>query len=96
MLVPLLFGVFFKSVNAEDGWLKGGTAFAGIDRTFNPSPLCGEGGVDNHLTSNIGFTQNIYTKDAATLGFKYTHHSCAISPDKNSYDSGGLYAEWHW
>ncbi len=94
LAVPVIFGLILYTANAKAEWFEGATAFAGIDRTYNPSPLCQSVGVDDNLTSNIGFTQNIYTKDVVNLGFKYTHHSCAVSPDKNSYDAAGIFVEW--
>ena len=31
---------------------------------------------------------------AQTKDGKYTHHSCALNPDRNSYDALGVELEW--
>lgn len=75
-------------------WFSEATVYVGLDYTQNPSPLCRDYGATDKITSNMGFTQSIARKDAWNVVAKYTHHSCAISADKNSYDALGVMVEW--
>lgn len=79
-------------------WLNYTELYAGIDRTFKISPQCLSGAYNDRMTSNGGIKQNIlmsYDKDFS-LNTKYTHHSCAINNDRNSYDAIGLELLYHW
>jgi hypothetical protein len=91
--IPIIIYFFLYSVNAKAEWFDGGTVFTGIDYTAEQSPLCKLGNVDDRLTSNIGFTQNIYRTKDVSFNFKYTHHSCALNADSNHYDAGGVFVE---
>ncbi len=73
-------------------WLTYAEVFVGMDKTFNQSPQCKSGGVDEKFTSNGGIRLNLYrTYDKKFhANFKYTHHSCAFGEDRNSYDAGGI------
>lgn len=70
--------------------------FMGIDRTKKISPQCHAGGYDDRSTSNMGFRANIWQSPSKNvrLNAQYTHHSCAINPDRNSYDALGVQVEW--
>ena len=97
LLVPILFGALLHSCNVEAEeikWINGASVFVGIDNTSSPSPFCEEIGINDRLTSNIGFVQNIATTNEFNVGTKYTHHSCALNPDDNAYDSIGIVLEW--
>ena len=63
--------------------------FVGLDYTKKLSPMCEEGGADDKATSNGGFRFNILESDRTIFNLKYTHHSCAFSPDTKSYDALG-------
>lgn len=73
-----------------------GSIYAGLDYTFKQSPQCQNNGPDIHSTSNVGARVNIYQSSDKTFRFntKYTHHSCAFSVDRNSYDGVGFELEY--
>lgn len=77
-------------------WLNDGHVFAGIDYTRNQSPQCQSGGFDDRSTSNMGFKANVWQSPSKNVRFNlmYTHHSCALNPDRNSYDAIGAQVEW--
>lgn len=70
--------------------------YAGLDQTKGQSPQCKEGGPDDRATSNLGFKGNIYQSadERFRANAKYTHHSCAFSPDRNGYDAVGIELEY--
>ena len=78
-------------------WLNDGHVFAGIDYTRKQSPQCHAGGFDDSSTSNMGFRLNVWESPSRNirLNSKYTHHSCALNPDRNSYDALGVELEWY-
>lgn len=72
------------------------SVFMGIDRTKRISPQCHSGGHDDRSTSNMGFRVNVWQSPSKNVRFNlmYTHHSCALNPDRNSYDAIGAQVEW--
>lgn len=70
--------------------------FAGIDYTRKVSPQCVAGSQDDRLTSNMGFGLNVWesTGRRVSMDIQYTHHSCVIGVDRNSYDGLGLRVIW--
>lgn len=80
----------------EGSYLNYVSIYAGLDYTKNESPLCEPVGVDSHTTSNMGFRANLYESYGKqfSVNSKYTHHSCAFSPDENSYDAVGVEIEY--
>ena len=72
------------------------SVFMGIDRTKKISPQCYSGGYDDRSTSNMGFRVNVWQSPSKNvrLNAQYTHHSCALNPDRNSYDALGIQVEW--
>lgn len=96
LLVPLIIsGILYAgNANAEPKYLDGAVVFVGIDNTTSASPFCKNIGINDRLTSNIGFVQNIMTDKMFNVGAKYTHHSCALNPDDKAYDSIGIVLEW--
>lgn len=72
------------------------SVFMGIDRTRKQSPQCHAGGYDDRSTSNMGFRVNVWQSPSKNVrvNAQYTHHSCAINPDRNSYDALGVQVEW--
>lgn len=72
------------------------SVFMGIDRTKKQSPQCQAAGFDDRSTSNLGFKANIWQSPSKNVRFNlmYTHHSCALNPDRNSYDAIGAQVEW--
>ena len=93
---------YFTEAKAES--FKNGTwnnytaVYLGIDYTFNVSPQCREASVDEHGTSNLGVTHNIWQsqKGVFAVNGKYTHHSCVIGKDRNGYDGAGLQLVWYF
>lgn len=97
----LLAGLSLFSSDAEASeptWFTYSEVFLGLDHTKNLSPQCEKGGPNDRLTSNGGLRQNVYrsTDDRFHLNAKYTHHSCAFSPDRESYDAIGLEATFRF
>ena len=70
--------------------------YAGLDYTKKLSPQCKHGGPDDHTTSNLGLRGGLYRSDDKKfdINVKYTHHSCAFSPDAASYDAVGVELEY--
>lgn len=70
--------------------------FAGVDYTRKVSPQCVAGSQDDRLTSNMGFGLNVWesTSRRVSMNIQYTHHSCVIGVDRNSYDGLGLRVMW--
>ena len=66
--------------------------FAGLESTKNLSPQCENGGASDRITSNLGIEGcRIVSADGKSeLCGAYRHHSCAISPDRESYDGVGF------
>lgn len=77
-------------------WFNDASVFMGIDRTRKQSPQCQSGGFDDRSTSNMGFKANVWQSPSKNVRFNlmYTHHSCALNPDRNSYDAIGAQVEW--
>jgi hypothetical protein len=71
--------------------------YAGIDYTKKVSPQCVAGSINDHLTSNMGFGTNVWQSPSRKvhLDLTYTHHSCVIGVDRNSYDAFGLRTTWY-
>lgn len=105
VLLAVLFGALLSvsslAFSKERGYiLPEASVFLGLDRTFDPSPQCEPGGIDDKLTSNLGLRVTAYeTYDRKFLvNGKYTHHSCAFGVDDRSYDAVGIeleYRLWH-
>jgi hypothetical protein len=66
--------------------------FAGLEHTKNLSPQCDTGGASDRITSNLGVEgcRTISEDGRTELCGVYRHHSCAISPDRESYDGVGF------
>lgn len=97
--VPALIGIllftFHNASASEIKYFDHATVYMGLDNTLNPSPFCSNEGINNRITSNMGFTQNLVKKDMFSFNAKYTHHSCAVNPDSDTaYDSVGIFLEW--
>lgn len=85
-----------EGMNVPGTWFKDASVFMGIDHTKKLSPMCADGGYDNRSTSNMGAKLNIWQSPSGNVRFNtlYTHHSCAINPDRKSYDAIGVQVEW--
>lgn len=104
VIVLLAVAVWFIPGNAKaqgldtryGSWLNDASVFMGIDRTKKISPQCAAGGYDDRSTSNMGLRLNIWQSPSKNVRFntQYTHHSCALNPDRNSYDALGVQVEW--
>lgn len=77
-------------------FFESGSIYAGLDYTYKTSPQCERNGPDDKGTSNVGAKLNLWQSTDKTFRFnsKYTHHSCALNIDRNTYDSIGL--EWEY
>lgn len=66
--------------------------FAGIDYTKKVSPQCVAGSVNDNLTSNMGMGANLWQSPSRRvhLDLQWTHHSCVLGVDRNSYDGFGI------
>ncbi len=70
-----------------------GKVYLGAEHVFKAiSPQCEPGPRSNTLTSNLGVVINIYQSNNKKfeINTRYTHHSCVLNRDRNSYDAGGL------
>lgn len=77
-------------------WFNDAGVYLGLDYTRGQSPQCKEGGSDERGTSNLGVKGNIWQSASKNIrvNAKYTHHSCFIGSDQNSYDGLGVELEW--
>lgn len=77
-------------------WFADAGVFMGLDRTKGVSPQCVAGGYDDRSTSNMGVRLNVWESPSrlVRVNAKYTHHSCALNPDRNGYDGVGIEVEW--
>jgi hypothetical protein len=91
-----LFFMFDRAYASEVQYFKYTELFAGVDYTKKISPQCYEGGVDDRLTSNIGFRQHLVTYSKVDVIGQYTHHSCVIGSDNRQYDAIGIHAVYRW
>ena len=75
---------------------NGASVYAGLDYTKKESPMCDPVDPDSHTTSNLGLKYFLYESEDGTfkLNTKYTHHSCAFSPDDRQYDAVGVELEY--
>jgi hypothetical protein len=66
--------------------------FAGLESTKNLSPQCETSGASDSITSNLGVEacRTVSADRRTELCGVYRHHSCAISPDRESYDGVGF------
>ena len=78
-----------RAFSEEVRYFTHAEVFVGLDYTKKLSPMCEEGRADDKATSNGGFRFNILESDRTIFNLKYTHHSCAFSPDTKSYDALG-------
>ena len=79
---------------ADTTYLNDAGAYAGIDHTKNQSPQCKADGIDSHGTSNLGFWVNVAESGPVRTNLRYTHHSCYLGSDRNSYDGVGVQVEY--
>lgn len=98
ILLALLFtlGVAGSSLVFAGQWFSEASVYAGLDYTKTLSPMCEDTGPDNRTTSNLGLRLRAYESNDKRfrVNSKYTHHSCAFSPDNKSYDALGVELEY--
>lgn len=85
ILAPVIAGAI-----ALLGGCTSAEVFAGLEATKNLSPQCEAGGASDQVTSNLGLRGCRVLNDGTELCSVYRHHSCAISPDRESYDAIGF------
>jgi len=90
--IVFLFGQVVKA--EESKWFDTGSVFIGIDYHNNGSIFCQDIGVSNEMNSNLGMSIEVYSYGDHSLSGNYTHHSCALNPDVNTYDAAGFKYEW--
>lgn len=103
LIIPLLFFLvsLFQTADASDfEYFTYSEIYAGLEVPVvnDISTQCYTSQVDDRLTSNFGAYQNIIKYDDIEIGIQYTHHSCALGQDKNTYNGVGLHIRWriHW
>jgi len=95
MLIAALIVFMIGQAVAEEGkWLDKGSVFVGIDYHKNGSVFCQGNGVNDELNSNLGVNIEVYRYGNHSISGNYTHHSCALNPDVNTYDGAGFKYEW--
>lgn len=103
IIVTLITG-FFQESKAQSildtrygSFLNNAYVFAGIDYTRNVSPQCVPGSIRDHLTSNMGMGIGVWqsTDRIVNVDLQWTHHSCVLGIDRNSYDGIGIRATWY-
>ncbi|MCE2830538.1 MAG: hypothetical protein LW709_02690 [Oxalobacteraceae bacterium] len=93
LLIALVLSLFSRA-NAQGRWFKDAGVFVGLDQTFKQSPQCSANTIDDRGTSNMGFWVNAWQYQNVQVNFKYTHHSCVLGRDRNSYDAAGIELRW--
>jgi hypothetical protein len=102
VVISIVIAIFAPKAEAasdmEGSYFNFTSVFMGIDHTPKVSPQCVEGGTDDKLTSNLGIRQNIWqsSNKIHDVTFKYTHHSCVFSKDRNGYDGFGVEYNWYF
>jgi hypothetical protein len=94
LVVAFIVFMIGQAVHAEGKWLDTASVFVGIDYHQDGSVFCKDPGVSDKLNSNLGATIEVYRYGNHSLSGNYTHHSCAINPDVNTYDGIGFKYEW--
>lgn len=91
LVAAILIALFAPKAKAFE-YFSSGELFVGLDQTRKISPMCGTGPNSDRLTSNLGIRASLVRTDNSRAGInaKYTHHSCAVNPDKNGYDALGV------
>jgi len=92
LIVGITIAWFGNKAFGEVRYFTFGEVFLGVDRTRKLSPMCEDEEPDNRLTSNGGIRLNLAESEDERFqaNFKYTHHSCAFSRDREGYDAFGL------
>lgn len=77
-------------------FLNNAYVFAGIDHTRKVSPQCVPGSQSDRMTSNMGMGLNLWQSPSrrVLLDLQWTHHSCVLGVDRNSYDGAGIRVTW--
>ena len=94
MLTAALIVFVIGEARAEGKWLDKGSVFIGIDYHKDGSVFCQAPGVSDEMNSNLGMNIEVYSYGDHSLSGNYTHHSCALNPDVNTYDGVGFKYEW--
>jgi len=96
LIFTLALGALFGVSGCSGKFLNDASVYSGLDYTKKQSPQCLADGPDERTTSNLGLRGNIYESSDGRfrLNAKYTHHSCAFSPDRNAYDAYGFEVEY--
>ena len=93
--IVFMLGQVIKAVKAEESaWFDTGSVFIGIDYHNAGSVFCQSNGVSDELNSNLGMNIEVYRYGDHSISSNYTHHSCALNPDVNTYDGAGFKYEW--
>lgn len=97
-IILMILFVGMKCAHADDEWFKWTDVYMGVDYTKKQSPQCNPGGVDDNFTSNLGVSQHIRdlgSEDVYLYG-GWTHHSCVIGGDRNTFDGVGIGVNWRF
>ena len=88
--------VLFSLTGCSGTYVNDASVYAGLDYTKKLSPQCEATGPDDRTTSNLGVRVNLYESadERFRTNAKYTHHSCAFSPDDRQYDALGVELEY--
>jgi heme A synthase len=94
VFVVIMLGVLASLAKADNSvrLFNDVIVFAGVDNVYNNnhSPQCEQGGLDDHLTSNLGVKIHLISVGEWYTYAKYTHHSCVINRDLVGYDAWGI------
>ena len=84
------------NIISDGSWSNDAGVYLGLDYTKDHSPQCIGDSFDNRGTSNLGAWWNIWqSKDEnLRISARYTHHSCYLGEDDNTYDAIGVQVEW--
>jgi len=93
--VVFILGMAFLG-GCTGNYITGASVYSGLDYPRGTSPQCKKNGADDKSTSNFGAKVFLFESNDSKwkTNLKYTHHSCAFSPDRNTYDALGVELEY--
>ena len=97
IVLAVAFAVALTLAGCSGGtYFNDASVYAGLDHTTKRRPQGEDSGPDRRSTSNSVIRGNLYESEDGRFrtNAKYTHHSCAFSPDDASYDAVGVELEY--
>lgn len=93
IVLTVLVGVVLLGGCSHGRFAKDAGIFGGIEYTKKLSPMCVPG-ADDRGTSNVGAYFSVWESndERTSIQLRYTHHSCFVGEDDQTYDAFGFHA----